>query len=156
MRLTLGERSKPSAKIAAELISDLGELVVIDKLDEAISVPFGQYRVSSLKLEVPDAGGQTWTYNFYYEKTRNYTVPTNQETTVALLGQLDMRVTLHAITKRKHSRPGKPYPFSRSLSPTTPYTWFHARWARTASPARPKRARKSSCFRRTAKRSTAA
>ena len=42
LRLTLGERSNPSAKIAAELVSDLGELVVIDKLDEAISRPIRQ------------------------------------------------------------------------------------------------------------------
>ncbi len=70
LRLTLGEKTNPSAKIAAELVSDLGELVAIDKLDEAIPVPFGQYRVSSLKVELPDSAGQTWTYNFYNEKTK--------------------------------------------------------------------------------------
>jgi hypothetical protein len=94
LRLTLGDKPDLKAKITAELVSDLGELVVIDKLDEATAVPFGQYRVSSLKLEVPDAKKQTWIYNFYNEKTINYSVPTNQETTITLLDQLDMNVSL--------------------------------------------------------------
>jgi hypothetical protein len=94
LRLTLGEKSKPDAKAVAELISDLGELVVIDQLDQFTPVPFGQYRISSLKLEVPDANGQTWTYNFYRDKTKNYSVPTNEEITVTLLAQLEMSVSL--------------------------------------------------------------
>jgi hypothetical protein len=107
LRLTLGERSNTAAKIAAELVSDLGELVAIDKLDEAIPVPFGKYRVSSLKVELPDSAGQTWTYNFYNEKTKNYSVPTNGETTVALLGQLDMNVSLDPNNENKKVTPGQ-------------------------------------------------
>ncbi len=107
LRLTLGEKSNPSAKIAAELVSDLGELVMIDKLDEATPIPFGKYRVSSLKLELPDSGGQTWTYNFYNEKTKNYSVPTNQETTVALLGRLDMDVSLNPYNENKKFAAGQ-------------------------------------------------
>jgi hypothetical protein len=94
LRLTLADKPDLKAKITAELISDLGELVVIDKLDEFTPVPFGKYRVSSLKLEMPDSAGQTWIYNFNNEKTKNYSVPTNQEITVALLGRLEMNVSL--------------------------------------------------------------
>ncbi|MGD0517895.1 MAG: hypothetical protein ABSA26_10210, partial [Thermoguttaceae bacterium] len=107
LRLTLGEKLKPSAKIAVELVSDLGELVAIDKLDEAISVPYGQYRVSSLKLELPDSGGQTWTYNFSNEKTKNYSVPANRETTVALLAKLDMNISLDPYNENKKVTPGQ-------------------------------------------------
>ena len=79
-----GQRSSSQpAKISAELVSDLGELVSIDKLDEATPVPFGEYRLSSLKLDVPDATGQTWTYNFYQARPKTYAVPTNQETTIS-------------------------------------------------------------------------
>ncbi len=99
VRLKLA-KNLPKSKISAELISDLGELVVIDKLDEAIAVPYGQYRVSALKLETPDAGGETWTYSFYNDKTKNYSVPTNHETTVTLLDQLDLNVSFGYETTR--------------------------------------------------------
>jgi hypothetical protein len=94
IRLTLGRKVDPKTKIAAELVSDLGELVIVDKLAEGISVPFGKYRLSSLKLEVPDAGGQTWTYNFDIEKNKYFNVPTGQEAAVVLLEQFAMNVSL--------------------------------------------------------------
>ena len=52
LRLALAKHVA-DAKVSAELISDLGELVSIDKLDAAIPVPFGEYRLSALKLEAP-------------------------------------------------------------------------------------------------------
>ena len=94
LRLTLAKKPAVAAKVSAELISDLGELVCIEKLDAAIPVPFGDYRLSSLKLETTDSTGQTWTYHFGNEQTRNYSVPTGKETTIALLGQLAMNVSL--------------------------------------------------------------
>jgi hypothetical protein len=106
LRLTLAKKLSAPAKVSAELVSDLGELVSIDKLDEATTVPFGEYRVSSLKVETPDSGGQTWTYNFYNEKTKNYVVPTNQEATIALLGDLAMNISLGSDEKAKIS-PGQ-------------------------------------------------
>ena len=69
VRLVLAK--KPAAAgISAELVSDLGESVCIDKLDVAAPVPFGEYRLSSLQVAVPDACGQKWTYNFYSEEAR--------------------------------------------------------------------------------------
>ncbi|MBN1908315.1 MAG: hypothetical protein JW818_01125 [Pirellulales bacterium] len=94
LRLTLAKKTSPKTKVTAELVNDLGELVVIDQLDKATPVPFGQYRLSSLKLEVPDSNGKTWTYDFYSRRTRNYSVPTGQEATVTLLKQVAMRVSL--------------------------------------------------------------
>jgi hypothetical protein len=94
LRLVLPKKLSPRAKIAAELVSDLGELVSIEKLNEATPVPFGEYRLSSLTLEAPDSNGQTWSYSFYSGRTKNYAVPTNKETTVTLLERLAMNVAL--------------------------------------------------------------
>ncbi len=94
LRLTLGKGSSRSATIAAEMVSDLGELVVVDKLDQAVPVPFGEYRLSNVKLEIPVADGKSWTYNFDSQTSKNYSVPTGGETTVALLRQLAMQVTI--------------------------------------------------------------
>ena len=94
VRLTLGKEAAARATISAELVSDLGELVCIDKLDQATPVPFGDYRVSSLQVTVPDSGGQKWTYNFNSERTKNYSVPAGKETTITLLRQMAMNVSL--------------------------------------------------------------
>ena len=69
-------------------------MVCIEALDAATPVPFGEYRLSSLKLEVPDSTGLTWTYYFFSDQTRNYSVPTGKETTITLLEQPAMNVSL--------------------------------------------------------------
>jgi hypothetical protein len=85
----------PPSKVSAELVSDFGELVVVDKLDAPTVVPAGDYYVSSLRLEIPDSSGQTWTYSFSRGmKQELFSVPVGQETAVALCGKLDMEVTL--------------------------------------------------------------
>jgi hypothetical protein len=94
LQLTLGQKVDLKTKIVAELVSDLGELVVVNKLGEAMPVPFGQYRLSNLKLEVPDETGQTWNYLFYVERDKNFTVPTGGQTDVVLLEHFAMNVSL--------------------------------------------------------------
>lgn len=94
LRLTLAKKPTAPVKVVAEMISDLGELISIDQLDQFLPVPFGEYRLSSLKLEASDSSGQTWTYSFSNERTRAYAVPTGQETTVTLLDRLAMNVSL--------------------------------------------------------------
>jgi hypothetical protein len=94
LRLVLAKKPAARPKVFAEFVSDLGELVTIDKLDEATAVPYGDYRLSALKLEVPDPGGQTWSYYFYCQSAKNCTVPTNRETTVTLLAAIGMEMSL--------------------------------------------------------------
>jgi hypothetical protein len=94
LRLRLARKPPSTAKVAAELVSDLGELVMIDKLDEAIPVPFGDYRLALLKLEAADSAGQTWTYTFDVGSAKSYSVPTGRETTVTLLEQVALNVSL--------------------------------------------------------------
>ena len=85
---------KQNAKISAQLLSDLGELVAIDQLDREMDVPTGEYRVSSLQLEMPDAAGETWSYSFYEDKGPQHRVQTGQRTQIILLPDLLMKVTL--------------------------------------------------------------
>jgi hypothetical protein len=94
LRLRLARKPPSTAKVEAEWVSDLGELVMIDKLDQPIPVPFGDYRLASLKLEAADSTGQAWTYIFNVGSAKSYSVPTGRETTVTLLEQVAMDVSL--------------------------------------------------------------
>jgi hypothetical protein len=94
VRIALARKLGLPAKLSAELVSDLGELVSIDKLDEPFPLPVGDYRLLALKIETRDANGQTWTYNFYEEKAKTYTVRANRETAIAAMGQIEMNVSL--------------------------------------------------------------
>jgi hypothetical protein len=82
------------AEISAQLLSDLGELVAIDQLDSEVDVPTGEYHVSSLQLEMPDAAGEIWSYSFYEDKAPQHRVRTGQRTQITLLPDLLMQVTL--------------------------------------------------------------
>jgi hypothetical protein len=94
--LTLAARPDGNEKvrISAQLLSDLGELVAIDQLDSETDVPTGEYHVSSLQLEMPDAAGETWLYSFYKDKGPQHRVQTGQRTQIVLLPDLMMHVTL--------------------------------------------------------------
>jgi hypothetical protein len=93
-KLCLMLAGAPNAKISAQLLSDLGELVAIEQLDHEVDVPTGEYRVSSLQVEMPDAAGETWSYSFYQDKSPQHRVQTGQRTQVVLLPDLSMKVTL--------------------------------------------------------------
>jgi hypothetical protein len=94
--LTLADKQSQNekAEISAQLLSDLGELVAIDQLDSEVDVPTGEYHVSSLQLEMPDAAGEIWSYSFYEDKAPQHRVRTGQRTQITLLPDLLMQVTL--------------------------------------------------------------
>lgn len=91
LRLTLPAGRK-AAKFSAELISDLGELVTVEKLDEAVPVPHGQYRVSWLKFQLGGEDGQPWHYTFSSHRHKYFAVSLGQEATIPLLGKVVMQV----------------------------------------------------------------
>lgn len=93
LRLTLA-RNLIVTKVSVELVSDLGELVAIDRLDEPVPVPHGKFRVSWLKLHVTGLDGQQWYYSFSRSKQKYFFVPIGKETMIPLLGQLAMQVNL--------------------------------------------------------------
>jgi hypothetical protein len=106
LRLTLANKPDPASKASVKLISDLGELVAIDKLGEPVAVPIGEYRISWLKLEMTDAAGQLWTYSFREDRAKNVAVETGRETRIAMLGTLAMNVTLDVDPAGGKARPG--------------------------------------------------
>jgi hypothetical protein len=93
-KLCLVLAGKASAKISAQLLSDLGELVAVEQLGSDVDVPTGEYRVSSLQIEMPDAAGETWSYSFYEDKGPQHRVQAGQRTQIVLLPELMMKVTL--------------------------------------------------------------
>ena len=101
LRLTLAHKHDAASKISAELISDIGEFVAIDKLDEFVSVPYGEYRISSLSLELPDAAGKSWSYYFSAEAPREFSAPLGQKTTVELMKDFEMNVVLNGSDRVK-------------------------------------------------------
>jgi hypothetical protein len=107
LRLALAARPNSSAKAAAELISDIGEFLPVDQLDQFLAVPYGEYHFSNLQLEVPDADGKTWSYRFYAEQSKNYPVPIDRETTIELLQHLEMNVQIFA--EQEKLKPGEEF-----------------------------------------------
>jgi hypothetical protein len=104
LRLALAAKSGSPGKIEAELVSDIGEFLPMEKLNEFVSVPYGEYRFSALQLEVPDAKGKLWSYRFSGEQPRNYTVPLNRETTIELLKHCLVNVQM--LTEEEKIKPG--------------------------------------------------
>lgn len=104
LRLTLPAGRK-AAKFSAELISDLGELVAVEKLDEPVPVPHGQYRVSWLKFQLTADDGQAWHYSFSRNQQRYFSVPLGQEVTIPLLEKVVMHVACEL--KQGKARPSE-------------------------------------------------
>jgi hypothetical protein len=107
LRLTLPTHPGPGAKASVELISDLGEMVLIDRLDQPTAVPVGEYRISWLKLEMTDASGQPWTYSFHQDKAKSHAVRTGEETMLAMLDRLEMNVTTDSRGSNSKPQPGE-------------------------------------------------
>lgn len=67
LRLTLAGGQK-AGTFSADLVSDLGELVAVDRLDQPIPVSHGDYRIASLRLQLAAPDGQAWNYTFDRER----------------------------------------------------------------------------------------
>jgi hypothetical protein len=106
LRLTLAVKVAPPVKVAAELVSDLGELVSIDKLGAAVSVPVGKYMLSWLKLEMTDSASRAWTYSFHRDKAKDYTVRSGQETSIPLMARMAMNVDMDFQRYGRRPAPG--------------------------------------------------
>ena len=104
LRLTVAEsllgKDKRVTKFSAQLVSDLGEFVVVDKLDEPIPVSHGSYRLSALQLQMVAADSEPWDYAFAYRTEKNFAVPPGQETVVPVLSRLVMEVTFNVADNR--------------------------------------------------------
>jgi hypothetical protein len=94
LRLALARKYDGPSKVSAELISDIGEFVSLDKLGQFVPVPYGDYRIGGLSLEVRDTAGKTWNYSFYPEGSREFPAPLGRETTITLMKDLRMNVLM--------------------------------------------------------------
>jgi hypothetical protein len=105
LRLTLMD--KPGGKTAAflaQLVSDWGELVAVNALEQAVSLPVGRYSVDALSFELVDATGRKWQYRFAGGRGFDIEVSAGRPTSVALLRGLKLDMELGAAGKTV--RPG--------------------------------------------------
>jgi hypothetical protein len=91
LRLDLAGAAKVH-NVAVELVSDLGELVVVEQLGKSIVVPAGDYYITAVRLELADAAGKIWSYAFFDREQPTFPVPAGTEKRVALLDKLAMEV----------------------------------------------------------------
>ena len=82
--------------MAVELVSDLGELVVVEQLGKPMVVPAGDYYITAVRLELAEAAGKTWCYSFFDREQPTFPVPAGKERHVALLDKLTMEVTANS------------------------------------------------------------
>ena len=93
LRLELAAPSgiKPS-QLTAQLVSDWGELVTVNKAAEAVSLPTGRYAIEALTCQLPDARGRTWSYRFAGERRFLLVVEEKKEVVWRLLEGLMLQV----------------------------------------------------------------
>lgn len=98
IRLALGEaRRGPSlVALSATLVSETGDLLVIEKLDEPKEAHVGRYRVSAIAIELADESGRLWSYSFRGGREATIRVGPDAESRADLLHGLAMEVTVDA------------------------------------------------------------
>ncbi len=81
-------------RINVGLISDIGELLSLNDVDQLASLPAAEYRVASLTLRLSDETGRAWEYLFRGGRETTFRVVANEENTVALLADIafDLRL----------------------------------------------------------------
>lgn len=93
VRLALAQRWKP-VRFSAYLVSHLGELVTVDRANAPVPVPEGTFHIGSVRLELTDDSGVSWTYGFGDLEEKLFDVRPGQETNVSLLESPEMSLRL--------------------------------------------------------------
>ena len=106
LQLPAGQNRR-SAKVLAELINDLGELLVVDNFDRFQPVLAGEYYILTLKLELADSADQTWIYIFRSGDKHCFPVLAGQDNIITIMGKLALEVNKG---KRANTNRMKPYP----------------------------------------------
>jgi hypothetical protein len=94
LRLALGVEGAKVRSFGASLVSDIGELVRLEALDEPHSLPVGAYRFASLQLELEKADENCWRYTF--SGLREYAIDIVKDgvTRLSLPGDLRFEMTV--------------------------------------------------------------
>src|SRR5205823_4931605 len=99
VRLTVTGRPDRSVRdVEASLVSDIGELVLVQGLDRPVALPAGKYRVDALKFRMTDAQGWVWAYRFVGGGPYPLTVRAGQETAGVLLSRLTFTAAVSPAT----------------------------------------------------------
>lgn len=96
VRLTLTDKTdSPFSDLSVQLVSDLGELVLIRDLKQPPRLPVGRYRVDSVLFRLADVTGEIWSYRFVGGQGYSIVVEAGKESTASLLQglALEMNVT---------------------------------------------------------------
>lgn len=81
-------------ELAANYVSEFGELVVVKGAGKAVSLPAGKYRVDSVRLKLAGADGKVWHYAFSSGgRTHEVEVAKGKETAHNLLDGLKVAVS---------------------------------------------------------------
>jgi hypothetical protein len=106
LRLELGIKSiiKP-AQFSAQLVSEWGELLTVNRLGEPVSVPTGRYAIEAVTCQVPDAEGRLWSYRFTGESRFHVLVDTRRQATLNLFEGLELHIR-HTV-QREGVAPGQ-------------------------------------------------
>jgi hypothetical protein len=123
LRMDLPSRlQKQVRRFHADLLNDLGEMISLTSLGQAVEVPSSTYRLAAVTLDLEDSQGRRWQYSFASWQPPALMVRPNAEAHVTILDQVTMTI-LHD-GKAGGVRPGadltlRPYIQDRSgLYPT--------------------------------------
>jgi len=84
-------------ELAANYVSEFGELVVVRSADKSVSLPAGKYRVDSVRLKLADPDGRVWQYSFSSgERAHDVEVKQGAGTVHRLLDGLRVAATIDA------------------------------------------------------------
>jgi hypothetical protein len=95
LRLSLGTAVRKGAFVglSASLVSNTGELLIVEKLDEPVEAFVGRYRIASLELQLSDETRRVWKYHFGGGRGAQIRVSPNEEARADLLKGLAFLVT---------------------------------------------------------------
>src|SRR5262249_39369670 len=88
-----GQNGQRPQALAAQLVSDWGELVTLSAVSRA-RVPIGRYSIETLTFRLDDEDGRTWSYKFAGEHRFDIVVESGKETVVRPLDKLAFTATV--------------------------------------------------------------
>jgi hypothetical protein len=95
VRLTMIDKpGPPLSDLAVQLVSDLGELVMLRDLNQAVALPVARYRVDSVLFRLTDLSGVIWSYRFAGGQRYSLVIEAGKESTATLLRGLSLEMSV--------------------------------------------------------------
>jgi len=105
VRLSLGspDRKARLVGLSANLVSETGELITVERPDEPAEAPVGRYRVAGLSVQLDDGTGLVWSYTFTSGRAVVLAVEPDGEARTDLIDGLTLDLD---VADRGGARPG--------------------------------------------------